>query len=97
MLSDGAPAVVQHPDLDATHLGLLLLVQHLAEDEDGDVVLAQLREDVVGDIEDLDPSDPERRLLEGLALGAVREAFTVLEVAARERPLTFFIILNVSS
>lgn len=69
-----------------TYLGLCRLVLHLAEDEEGDVVLSLLFEYVVCHSDDLDAFDLEACLLEGFALSAHEDALTIVEMAARELP-----------
>ena len=69
-----------------TYLGLGVRVDGLAEDKDGDVVLADVGEDRVCRGGELGGLYHQAGFLQRLALGAGEDSLAVFEVAARELP-----------
>lgn len=77
-------SVVQCP----THRGLCILVKHVTEDKDGDVVLSEIREYGIGNMSNLAALDLQSGLLQRLSLGTLHEIFTILKVPTWESPLS---------
>lgn len=71
-----------------THRGLCVLVKHLAEDKDGDVVLSEIREYGIGDMSNLAALDFQTSLLQSLSLGTLNELFAILKMSTWEGPLS---------
>lgn len=71
-----------------THRRLCTLVKHLADDIDGDVVLSEIREYVIGDMSNLAALDLQSGLLQCLSLGTLEEVFAMLKMSAWEGPLS---------
>lgn len=71
-----------------THGRLCILVKHLAEDKDGDVVLSEIREHVIGDMSNLAAPYFHSCLLQGFSLGTLCEVFAILKMSAWEGPLS---------
>lgn len=72
-----------------THRRLCILVQHLAEDKDGDVVLSEIPEDGIGDMSNLATLDSQSSLLQCLSLRTLYEVFAILKMSTREGPLSW--------
>lgn len=71
-----------------THRGLCILVKHVTEDKDGDVVLSDIREYGIGDMSNLAALDLQSGLLQRLSLGTLNEFFAILKVSTWESPLS---------
>lgn len=68
------------------YLGLLLRVDHFADNIDGDVVCAQLCKNIVCHRGNFASLDDESGLLQGFTLGTFGYLFAILEMATGESP-----------
>lgn len=72
-----------------THRRLCILINQLAEDEYGDVVLSEIRVYVIGDMSNLAALDLQSGLLQCLSLGTLDEVFAMLKMSTWEGPLPY--------